>query len=254
MKKIIVANWKMSPASIKEAKKIFNDTKKTANKLRKVETVICPPFVYLSELGHLVSKGTLSVRVGAQDVFWQENGSYTGEISVNMLKNLGAKYVILGHSERRQNLNETDEMVNKKIKTALKNDLKVVFCVGEKERDENYLRFIKNEIIEGLKNISRNLLDNLIIVYEPIWAIGKSGEEADTPENVFQMGIYIRRILLPLAGEKLSRNIPVLYGGSVDVKNCLGFLKEGNVQGLLVGRKSLNSKEFKEILKIAEYI
>ncbi|MFH1956188.1 MAG: triose-phosphate isomerase, partial [Patescibacteria group bacterium] len=241
MKKIIVANWKMKPNSLKEAKKIFDEVKKTASRMSKVETVICPPFVYLSELGHSVSKKTLSVQVGVQNLFWEEKGSYTGEISVLMAKDLGIKYAIIGHSERRKNLQETNEMVNKKVKIALANGIKVILCIGESERDinSNYLYFLKDEIAKGLNGVPRKFFKNIIIAYEPIWAIGKKGKYADRLENVMQISIYIRRILFGLAGKELSRNIPILYGGSVEPENAEDLLKEGGVQGFLVGHASL---------------
>jgi triosephosphate isomerase len=240
----------MSPSTLKEAKQIFNDIKKTAIKLKKVETIICPPVVYLSNLTTQDSR----LKIGSQNIFWLEKGAYTGEISAEMLKDFGVKYVIIGHSERREYLGETNKIINKKIKIALKNNLKVIFCVGEKERDKdgNYPRFIKEEILEGLKNISRKFLKNLIIVYEPVWAIGKKSKDADKPGDVLQMSIYIKRILLFVAGRELSRNIPILYGGSVEPENCGSFLKKAGVQGLLVGHESLVPKRFNEILKIAE--
>ena len=159
---MIIANWKMNPNSLNEAKKIFNKIKIVAEKLKKVETVICPPFTYLSALR----------TTGAQDVFYEDKGAYTGEISVKMLKNLGVKYVIIGHSERRE-IGETDKIINKKIKTTLETGLKVVFCIGEKARDKDgqYLNFVKNQINKGLKDIPRKLFNNLIIAYEPVWAI-----------------------------------------------------------------------------------
>ncbi len=170
-----------------------------------------------------------------------------------MIKNLGAKYVIVGHSERRENLGETNEMVNKKIKTALKSNLKVVFCIGERQRDENasFLHFVKNEIEEGLKGISHKSIKNLVIAYEPIWAIGKKGKDADKPEDILQMSIYIRRVLLGIIGKDLSREIPILYGGSVEPENAKGILETGGVQGFLVGHASLVPSKFNKILKIA---
>lgn len=256
MKKLIVANWKMNPSSFKEAKKIFDGIRKTAVRLKKVQTVVCPPFVYLQELGGSTSKRRLSLQVGVQDLFWEERGAYTGEISADMAKEFGAKYAIIGHSERREHLSETDEMINKKIKTALRNNLRVIFCVGENARDDrgDYLKFIKSEVERGLKGIPRNFLKNLAIAYEPIWAIGKRAKGADSPESVFQMSIYIRRILMQVAGREASAKVPILYGGSVGAKNAESFLKDGGVQGLLVGGKSLLPKEFGEILKIAEKI
>lgn len=250
-KKIIIANWKMNPQSLKEAKRIFGEIKKTAVKLKKTETVICPPFIYSSEL----KSKNKELKMGAQDIFWDDKkNSYTGEISVWMLKNSGVKYVIVGHSERREHLKETNEMINKKVKTALKNGLRVVFCVGEKKRDSgsDYLGFVREEIEGGLKGVRRKLMKNLIVAYEPVWAIGKSGKNAANPEDVLKMAIYIRRILMPLAGKEWAKKIPILYGGSTDPGNAEGFLRDGGVQGLLVGHKSLIPKDFNEILKVAE--
>lgn len=255
MKKIIVGNWKMNPGSLKEAKKVFGDIKRVANKLTKIETVICPSFVHLAPLGNSVSKSKVSL--GAQDLFWDDvRSSYTGEISSGMLKDLKVKYVIIGHSERREHLCETNGLINKKVKTALKNGFKVILCIGEKERDSErkYLRFIKEEITEGLKGIPRKFFSNLIIAYEPIWAVGKNAKGIDTPDNVFQMSIYIRRLLLPIVGKEVARKIPVLYGGSVDPSNAYDFLEENRVQGLLIGRQSLRPENFNKILKIASEI
>lgn len=234
----------MAPSSLKEAKRIVGEIKTKA--------IICPPFVYLAELSSKFKK----MSFGVQDLFWEEKGAYTGEISAAMAKNIGAKYAIVGHSERRKYLGETDEMINKKIKNALNNNLKVIFCIGEQERDieGSYLYFIKNEIEAGLQGIPRKLFKNLIIAYEPIWAIGKKGKDADKPEDVFQMSIYIRRILLGIIGKELSRSIPILYGGSVEPENTENLLKEGGVQGFLVGHASLVPRDFNKILKIAQSV
>ncbi len=252
-KKMIIANWKMNPWSLKEAKEIFGGIKKTAVKLKKTETVVCPPFIYLNEL-KTKNKG---IKTGAQDIFWDDRKtSYTGEISAGMLKDAGVEYVIIGHSERREYLKETNETVNKKIKTALKNGFQVIFCIGERSRSdgEDYLTFVREEIEEGLKGAPRKLLKNLIVAYEPIWAIGKKASEADTPEDVLQMVIYIRRIILPFSGKDLARQFPVLYGGSVNPENAESFLSGAGVQGLLIGHESLISDHFGKILKIAEKI
>ena len=235
MKKIIIANWKMNPGSLEEAKKIFNKIKIAAGKLKKVETVICPPFVYLPSLR----------ATGAQNIFYEEKGAYTGEISVKMLKDLGVKYVIIGHSERRE-MGETDEIINKKIKAGLEAGLKVVFCVGEKKRDgENeYLNFVKNQINKGLKNIPKKFFKNLIIAYEPVWAISSQKRaRADNPESALKMAVFIKRTLLS--------PIPILYGGSVNPENAGGFLFKSGMNGLLVGGQSLIPENFIKILKIA---
>jgi len=254
MKKLIVANLKMNPQTIKEAEQFFGDVLDSTKKIKNTEIIICPPFVYLESLSKMLhaSRFKLQVKIGAQDVFWENKGPYTGEISTTMLKSLGTKYVIVGHSERRRDLGETDEMINKKIKMALKHNLKVIFCVGEERRDErgDYLKFVKKELLNGLGKIARKDFKNLIIVYEPIWAISsQKNAQADTPENLFQMGVYIRRALFFKFGRKIARETPILYGGSVNAKNARDFLERGKAQGLLVGHASLKVDSFIKLLE-----
>lgn len=250
MKNLIVANWKMNPNTAQEARELFKATQRAAKKLHNAKVVVCPPFVHL---GLFAKKN--GVGLGAQDVFWEDGGSYTGEISAKMLKDLNCEYLIVGHSERRR-LGETDEMINKKIRQALQNNIKIIFCVGETERDEdgNYLQFVKDEIVRGLDKIPAKFLKNLVIAYEPVWAIssatksGKARFNADTPENAQEMAIYVKRVLVSLFG-KIVRNTPVLYGGSVDEKNAAAFLEKEGINGLLVGRASWSAKTFGELLK-----
>lgn len=247
MKRIIVANWKMNPQSALEAAAIIAGLMPVCKSLKNTQAVICPPFVYLN----LKSKiKNLKFTTGAQDVFWEESGAYTGGVSVKMLKNLGVTHVIVGHSERRAHFQETDNMVNKKVLTALRAGLKVILCVGERERiDSEMPTIVKEELTLGLRGVAAQKAKNLIIAYEPIWAIGS--DRADTPEDLFGMVIYIRRALLDIFGKNFAESIPVLYGGSADDKNAEGFLKVRGVHGLLVGRASLDIKKFGNILKIA---
>ena len=247
MKKLIIANWKMTPNNIEEAERLFVGVCGSVKKLKNYKVVLCPPFVYLDCLSR-----KLKTSLGAQDIFWESKGSYTGEISALMLKSLGVRYVIVGHSERRRDLGETDEMINKKIKTALKHKLKVIFCVGEERRDEggDYLKFVKKELLSGLEKVARKDFKNVIIAYEPLWAISsQKNAQADTPENLFQMGVYIRRALFFRFGRTIAREVPILYGGSVNAKNARDFLEKGKAQGLLVGRASWNIKTFNAILE-----
>lgn len=245
----------MNPPTAEKAKEIFNGIKRSAIKLKKTETVICPPFLYLNTLGHPMSKSKHGLKLGAQDVFYDDEvKARTGEISVEMLKNFGVKYVIIGHSERRA-LGETDEIINKKILTALEAGLKAVFCVGEKERDVDgkYFDFIRRQITEGLKNINQDLLKNLIIAYEPSWAIsGGKNLNPDDAESVLRAVLFVKKTLLPIAGDDLARGMTVIYGGSVSAETAGEFLAKGGVSGLLVGQKSLDPEEFGKILKIAE--
>jgi len=232
-------------------KEIFSGTKKRAIKLKKSEVVICPPFTYISYLKSHIS----NLKLGAQDVFYEDNSkARTGEVSAEMLKNLGVKYAIIGHSERRA-LGETDEVINKKTSAALEAGLKAIFCVGEKERDDDgkYFDFIRRQVTDGLKNINQNLLKNLIIAYEPSWAISGGGMlKPDDAESVLRAVLFIKKTLLPIAGDELAREMPVVYGGSASAETAGEFLEKGGVSGLLVGQKSLDAKEFGKILKIAD--
>lgn len=235
-RKLIVANWKMNPQTEAEAIQL-------AKAEDKKNVVLCPPFVYLSNL----KLKTKNSKLGAQDVFFQENGAFTGEISPLMLKSLGAKYVIIGHSERRA-LGETDEIINRKVKAALSAGLKVIFCVGEnlaiRRRGMKAVKnFIKQQLSKDLRNIGnwKLKIENLLVAYEPVWAIGTG--KADTPKDTKEVVDYIRSYLnwkLKIANWKL------LYGGSVNAKNAKGFLEVSD--GLLVGGASLQPKEFLKIL------
>ncbi len=248
MKKLIIANWKMNPKSPRDALRLAGEVERGIKSIKNVEVVLVPPFIYLS-----IIKNAISLKIGAQDVFWEREGAYTGEISPLQLKASGIKYVIVGHSERRV-LGETNEMTGKKILAALALNIKPVLCVGEKEKnaDEVFPRIIREELREGLRNIKKSLLKNLIIVYEPIWAIsGSRGSRADTPQNVYEMSILIKRELYRMLGKNIASQIPILYGGSVDDKNAADFIKDGAVDGLLVGGASLNAKKFVRIVKEA---
>lgn len=237
-KYIIAANWKMNPSTGKEAKKLFESVKNKAKGLKNVEVVICPPFVYLPLL-----KG---LSLGAQNIFYKEKGAFTGEISPLMLKDLGVKYVIVGHSERRQYLNETNEVINKKIKQALVAGLKLIFCIGEQE-GENKIEVLEKQISEGLKGVSASKVKNIVIAYEPVWAIG-TGRNCSTEETTKSI-LFIRKVIAKLYSKELAQNIKILYGGSVDSKNSASYIKDAFSNGLLVGGASLNTEEFIDIVK-----
>jgi triosephosphate isomerase len=215
MKKLlIVANWKMNPENFSQAKILFNLVKKRIKNIKNTEVIICPPFVFLS----------LLKANGAQDCFWEERGAYTGEISPKMLKNLDCQYVIIGHSERRHYLGETDEMINKKLKAALKMGLKPILCIAN-----------LSQLKKGLEGI----FEKIIIAYEPLSAIG-TGKPYDW-EKAKKTKDKIQKIL--------SKNIKILYGGSVNSENALSYIKQGGFQGLLIGSASLKAKEFIKIAK-----
>src|SRR3989344_4798616 len=239
LKKIIVANWKMNPANFDEAKKIFSGVKKVATKLLNVQTVVCPPFIYLDDFVPLC-KGT-KIAIGAQDAFSKNKGSFTGMISPEMLKVNGVKYVILGHSERRA-LGETDEFINNKIRMSLKTGLNVIFCVGEKERSDEgwHFPFIKDQLLSGLEKVGKSDLKNILIAYEPVWAIsGNSGGQSMSSAEVHEMTIFIKKVLSDKYG--INTSLPkILYGGSVNPKNAEDIFVNGQIDGLLVGKASLD--------------
>jgi len=254
MQKVIIANWKMNPSTLKEAERLFNNTIKAVSGVKKIGIVICPPFVYLQSLKSLLSAKSHQPKasLGGQNLFWEDTGAYTGEISGEMLYSVGAKYVIVGHSERRAK-GENNLEVNKKIKTAVKSGLTPIVCIGENLRDENheYLNFIKKQIEECLDKIPKDFLQKIIIAYEPIWAIGKGALPA-TAEEFREMKIFIKKVLSDKFKTQTMGNVRIIYGGSVDEKNVQDFIENGQADGFLVGRASLNPKKFGEIIKICE--
>ena len=245
MEKIIVANWKMNPQSLLKAKELFNLLrnwiKKNSNILENIRIIICPPFVYLESLSKSpkIKSSRLKVEFGAQDLFWEEKGAFTGEISPRMLKNLGVKYVIVGHSERRQILKETDEMIHKKLKAAIKAKLKPILCIGEtlKERKKGKtFKVLKNQLTKALNHLTTRQLSYLILAYEPVWAIGT--KNPCKPNEARKVLLFLRKII----------QSPILYGGSVNSKIAKDYIEVG-FDGLLVGGASLNLKEFIGIVK-----
>lgn len=246
-KKIIVGNWKMNPSSEKEAKVLFRlFSKMFPNKNKNTDVVVCPPFVYIPLAKKELKK---SLILGSQTIGPEEKGAYTGEVSSSMLVDLGVRYVIIGHSERRM-LGETDSILNKKIKLSLSKGVTPILCVGERDRDatHSYFAFIKEQLEQGLLGINKKSLKDIIIAYEPVWAIGKDALRQATPEECQEIVIYIKKVISEFFNIKNITDIRVLYGGSVDEKNAEIFLKNGGVDGLLVGRASLEPSAFKKII------
>jgi len=237
MSKILIANWKSNPDNLKSAVKL-------AKAIDKKGVVVAPPFPFLPAVSKAIKKSTL----GAQDLFWAD-GPYTGEVSARDLKILKVKYVIVGHSERRKNLKETDEMINRKLKAALKEGLKAVLCVGEpisvrKKGIKKAKNFVRSQLNADLKNLS--LDSRLIVAYEPVWAIStEKGSMSDTPQDAVEMIGFIKEIL---DSKFHILNPKVLYGGSVTAKNASGFLKEKAIDGALVGKASLHPLEFSRVI------
>lgn len=247
-KPLIIANWKCNPDSLTNALAITRAVEREVKRSRGVEVAIAPPFPFLIPLQGAVKK----IKLAAQDMFWESIGPYTGSVSWQQLKHLGVRYVIIGHSERRQYQEETDEMINKKVIAALKNGLIPVLCVGEKERTPDVSGVVGEQLKNALRGVQKKWLKNLVVAYEPIWAIStQKGAEADTPENAFRSRIHIRKIISDLFDRPSADVMPLLYGGSVRAANIQGFLQEGRMDGALVGGASLDPEEFGKIVKLA---
>ena len=249
MKTLIVANWKMNPSTEKEAKKLFDAVRRGVRGIKNIEVVICPPFVYLSLFSGL--------KLGAQNVFYlsadrqvKKSGAFTGEVSPLMLKDLGVEYVIIGHSESRKYLNETDEVINKKIKESLLIGLKPILCVGETDEEKNSgkkLEVLEVQITQALKGVMKSEAKNIVIAYEPVWAIG-TGNNCSVDETMSSI-LLIRKIISKLYNREIADTTKIIYGGSVDSKNTNSYITQTGVNGLLVGGASLNAEEFIEIIK-----
>lgn len=252
---LIVANWKMNPSSPLEAKSLFSTTKKIANTLKNTDVVICPPFVFLESLTKTTKPKNLTL--GTQNISSERKGAFTGEISGEMVRKLEGRYVIIGHSERRNSvfgLGETDQIINKKMLRALEAGLTPILCVGEKERDgdASYLSFIKEQLKAGLDGLQKKDLVGIIIAYEPIWAIGKSYKETMNPTDIHEMSLFIKKSIGEIYGRDIGNSAKILYGGSVEKENAENIMRYGDVHGFLVGHASLVPEEFSQILKVAD--
>jgi triosephosphate isomerase (TIM) len=240
MKYYLFGNWKCNPTGLSEAKKLFFDTAKGIKKTETAEAAIFPPFCYLAEFAG--KKKDLAV--GAQHCGFKESGAYTGEVSLKQIADLGCKYVLLGHSERRKIFSETDSFVNQKAKLALSLNLIPVVCVGETDEERTAgraIEVVKSQLELGLKDVD---VKKILIAYEPVWAIG-TGKACG-----FAEAREISRAIREIVGEET----PVLYGGSANVQNGAVYLKEANYNGLLVGGVSLKADEFIKLFKVIEEI
>ena len=243
-RKIIAGNWKMNMLpneAIEYIEKFEPLVKDTQN-----EVILCVPYTDL--FYSLLTAQNTNIKIGAQNMHWEESGAYTGEVSPNMLKCINVEYVIIGHSERRQYFAETDETVNKKIKSALNHSLKPILCVGETlEQRENNMQdaIISNQIKSALKGIES--IENIIIAYEPIWAIG-TGKVA-TKEDANNTIKIIRSTVKELYGDNVAQNVCILYGGSVKKENAKELFSTSDIDGALVGGASLKVDEFARILE-----
>ena len=253
-RKLIAGNWKMN-LKYKESEKLAKDIEAKLDKkvLLNTDVLVCPSFVSLGIVNKTI-KDT-GIKLGAQDIYYENDGAFTGEVSASMLKSVGCEFVIAGHSERRKYIHETNKIINRKVRKAIEFELKPILCVGEsleEREDEIFEGVVEKQIIEGLAEISRDNMKDLVIAYEPVWAIG-TGLNA-TPKQASDMHMYIGKVVSKLYDAETADNLRILYGGSVNGKNAKEILSACGVDGALIGGASLKADEFSEIAVIASKI
>lgn len=250
-KKIVAGNWKMN-MDYEEGLSLFSEVVNMVHDevTGKQHVVVCSPFIHLHSLAQLAKSNT-KVSIGAQNAHQAESGAYTGETSAKMIHSTGAEYVILGHSERRQYFGETNELLAKKTDTALKNSLKPIFCIGEtlQEREANeHFGIIKTQLAEGVFHLDAAQFAQVVIAYEPVWAIG-TGVTA-TSAQAQEIHVFIRKEIAAKYGQDVADNTTILYGGSCNPKNAGELFAQGDIDGGLIGGASLKSRDFLDIVKV----
>jgi len=242
---LIAGNWKMHK-TVPQALELVRELKERLKDVKDRDILVCPPFTALHPVGRELKGSNISL--GGQNMFYEKEGAFTGEISPIMLKDVGCTYVILGHSERRKIFGETDEVINKKVLSAVENGLIPILCVGEtleeRERGETE-KVVETQVKEGLKGVSPKA--ELVIAYEPVWAIG-TGRSA-TPEMAQEVHQFIREVLTELFGNEKAKTVRILYGGSVKPENAKSLLEMPDIDGALVGGASLKAESFEKIVR-----
>ena len=246
-KKIVAGNWKMN-LNLQEGVALATELNETLkNEKANCEVIICTPFIHLAKVADCIDQNVL--KLGAENCADKEKGAYTGEVSAEMVKSTGAQYVILGHSERRQYYNETAEILREKVLLALKNNLKVIFCIGEtlEERESNKQNEVVKAELEGsVFNLTKDEFANIVIAYEPIWAIG-TGKTA-TAEQAEEIHAYIRSLVAEHYDSETADNTSILYGGSCKASNAPELFGKPDIDGGLIGGASLKAADFKGII------
>ena len=255
MKKLIAANWKMNKNS-EEATSFIKELKQLISDEKNVEVVIFPPFTLLREMKNLIRNS--SIKIGAQNMFCESSGAFTGEISPLMLKDAGCEYVILGHSERREIFYEKDSLINKKVVSALKNSLVPILCVGENSEQKNQGKakeIIESQLKNCLKDISKDDISKISIAYEPVWAIsrGNPNHKAATAQDAEEGHKFIRKVIATSYEKFTAKKMRIIYGGSMKPENAKELLAMPDINGGLVGNASLDAKSFAEIIKFASH-
>lgn len=248
-KPIIAGNWKLNKTS-KESIELVTLLKRELIDVTEIDIVVCPVFTVLSDVHDCLVDSNIGI--GAQDLYWEDSGAFTGEVSAPLIKDTGAQYVIIGHSERRQFFGETNEIVNQKIRAALNHDLTPIVCVGEvlEEREEGKTNDVIKEQIKGsLEGFSNDDMKKIVIAYEPVWAIG-TGKTA-TPKQAQEVHQYIRELLKEKFDGSIAQEVRIQYGGSVKTDNIAELMTQEDIDGALVGGASLKADSFIEIIKNA---
>lgn len=245
MKALVVANWKMNPSTYRAAKKLLEVTKEAADNARSVTIVVAPPALYVRELRSLSKSKRISFAL--QNVHFEAGGAHTGEISCAQASDARISYVIIGHAERR-GMGETNDDTRKRVAAALSVDIVPILCVGETTRgaDGEYFNIVKEQLRTGLADISPAALSRIFIAYEPVWAIGK--ESSMSPRDMHEMAIFIRKTIVELHGEK-GMSVKILYGGAATESNAAEMVRDGEVNGLLVGHVSVDPVRFPLLIR-----
>ncbi|OHB69530.1 MAG: triose-phosphate isomerase [Planctomycetes bacterium RBG_16_43_13] len=249
---LIAGNWKMN-CTTNEAKDLATSLKELLSGVSNVDLVICPPFTALAAVSPII-KGS-NIKLGSQDIHWEPKGAYTGETSPTMLLDFSCEYAIIGHSERRHIMGETNDMVNKKVKSALAHNITPILCVGEllEERSMGATKdVVKRQLEKGIAGLSADEIKKMVIAYEPVWAIG-TGKNA-TPKQANDVQFFIRNLLIKAAGEDIASKVRILYGGSVKPENAKDLLAQPEIDGALVGGASLDAKVFTAIVNTATVV
>jgi triosephosphate isomerase (TIM) len=248
--KFIAGNWKMN-CSQQQTRELITSLLETSRTISKTTIMVAPPFTSLHTASQMLQGK--NIFLGAQNCYWEDQGAFTGEISAPMLKDIGCRFVILGHSERRQYFNETDENVNRKIRAVLGHNLLPIICVGEtlEQREAgSTLKVVQDQVRNSLDGFTSEEADRFTIAYEPVWAIGTG--RAATPHDAVEVHIMIRATLAALFGSKTAEQIRIQYGGSATAENIESFMQEEEIDGGLVGGASLKADSFSKVILTAE--
>lgn len=249
-KKLIIANWKANPDAPGRAAVLASKIEQAIATARNIEVVIAPPFPFLTAVASIIRHAKL----GSQNAFWGDTGPFTGEVSWHQLKHLKVRYVIVGHSERRLLLGETDEMVNRKIRALLEHGIAPVLCVGEREHtDTDISPVVSQQVRAALIGVKKELLKNLVVAYEPVWAISTTSliARVDTSERMFRARLTIEKAIADMYDHAAAKKVRIIYGGSVRQENIAAIIGEGHMDGALVGEASLDAQEFGAIVRSA---